>query len=496
MTKLNRAKWLRIAVVIVAGLMQASCEVGPNYSNPKAAVPEAFAGNQPSTRPSKTSGNEQPVEQWWTTLGDPELNKLVQGTVNGNLDMQIAAQRFIDSRANVMIENSGLLPTVNGLGGYYHIDNGKTSVIGSVVGGNNANSPAHDTESDVWQHGFSAKLPLDVFGGQRRLIEEAAANAQAAEENRRDVLLTVVAEVAQDYLQLRGLQARLEIARDNLKVQEDTLDLTRSLRKSGFNSELDVSRAETLVSQTRAAIAPLKTGISQTEYAIATLMGRNAESLVAELDSAAPIPKAPGLVTTGVPLDLLRRRPDIRESERQIAAASAEIGAAISDFYPKFSLTGDFGFDAEKFKNWFNWESRYLVINPGVSWRILDFGQTEGRVIQAKAQEKEALLSYQNTVLTALREVEDALAAYANEQDHRASLAEAVSSARESVEISREQYKQGLIDFLQVLDAQRQMLSAEDELAQSEEAIATDLVALYRALGGGWEVEGGQYAMK
>jgi multidrug efflux system outer membrane protein len=218
--------------------------------------------------------------------------------------------------------------------------------------------------------------------------------------------------------------------------------------------------------------------------------------LTAELDLPAPIPKVPALVMTGVPADLLRRRPDIRRSEREIAAANAQVGVAISNYYPKFSLTGDFGFDAQKFKDWFNWESRYLVINPAVSWRLLDFGQTSGEVLQAKAQQQEALLTYQNTVLTALREVEDALVAYANEQDHSAALSEAVSSARESVEISREQYKQGLIDFLQVLDAQRQMLLAEDDLAQSEQSIAADLVALYRALGGGWQVDGGQYAMK
>ena len=495
MPRVKKVHCCRIAIAAAAMLAQVSCEVGPKYSAPKPATPVVFVGDKPSTRPSQTSAVEQPVQAWWKTLGDAELNKLVDGTVAGNLDMQIAAQRFLEAAADVQIQYSGLLPVLNGSGGYYHIDNGKQSVIGSVVGGGGS-GPAHDTEQDLWLHGFSVKVPLDVFGGTRRLIEESAANEQAAVENRRDVMVSVVAQVADDYLELRGLQLRLRIAIDNLKVQEDTLELTKSLRKSGFNSQLDVSRQETQVSQTRAQIAPLKTGISQAEHAIATLMGQSPDVLIAELDHSAEIPKVPALVSTGVPSDLLQRRPDIRRSERQIAAANAQIGVAISNYYPKFSLTGDFGFDAQKFKDWFNWESRYLVINPGVSWRLLDFGQTAGEVNQAKAQYKEALLTYQNTVLAALREVEDALTAYANEQDHRTALAEAVSSARESVEISHEQYKQGLIDFLQVLDAQRQMLLAEDELAQSEQAITTDLVALYLALGGGWEIDNGQFAMK
>jgi NodT family efflux transporter outer membrane factor (OMF) lipoprotein len=486
--------WLRIAAM-VALLSLPSCAVGPNYTKPNVEVPTAFAGNAPSTRPSETAGNVQPVMQWWTTLGDAELNKLVDATVAGNLDMQIAAQRLLQSSAQVQIQNAGLLPTVNGIGGYYHINNGKTSVIGNVFSGGAAGA-RHDSESDLWLRGLSAKLPLDVFGGQRRLIEEAAADQQAAIENSHDVMVTVVAEVAQDYLQLRGLQKRLAIANDNLKVQEDTLELTRSLRKSGFNSELDVSRQETQVSQTRAQIAPLKTGITQTEDAIATLMGRSPESLRSELDLPAPIPPAPGLVATGVPSDLLRRRPDIRRAEQDVRSANAQVGVAIADYFPKFSLTGDFGFDSSNFKEWFDWESRYFIINPGISWRVLDFGATQGKINEAEAAKTQALLTYQNTVLTALREVEDALAAYANEQDHREALAQAVTSAKESVEISHEQYKQGLIDFLQVLDTQRQMLLAEDELAQSEAAISSDLVQLYRALGGGWDVPEAQYAMK
>ncbi len=219
-------------------------------------------------------------------------------------------------------------------------------------------------------------------------------------------------------------------------------------------------------------------------------MGPN--DLRAELDVPAPVPPVPPLVSVGLPADLLRRRPDIRRAERQLAAANARIGAAIADFYPKFSFTGDFGLDATKFEHLFDSSSRFFLIDPSVSWRLFDFGRTAAGVDQEKARHEQLLLAYQDAVLTALREVEDALVAYANEQDHRAALADAVASAKDSVAISTDQYKNGAIDFLQVLDAQRQLLSAQDELAQSDQTIATNLVALYKALGGGWEDEADQ----
>ena len=250
-----------------------------------------------------------------------------------------------------------------------------------------------------------------------------------------------------------------------------------------------MSRAQTQVAQTRAAIVPLTTMVAQQEHAIATLLGMPPNDLTAELDRVTPVPATPALVSVGLPVDLLRRRPDVRRAERQIAGANARIGAAIADFYPKFSFTGDFGLDATKFNPLFNQSSRFFIIDPAISWRLFDFGRTAATVDQEKARHVQMVLTYQDAVLTALREVEDALVAYANEQDHRAALAAAVASAQDSVAISTDQYKNGVIDFLQVLDAQRQLLSAQDELAQSDQAIATNLVALYKALGGGWEDE-------
>jgi NodT family efflux transporter outer membrane factor (OMF) lipoprotein len=441
------------------------------------------------------STDSAPLAEWWTTLRDPELDSLIQRAMQGNLSLQRTAERILQSRSTLIRTGADLLPNVKAGGTYAHLNTGKnggfSSLLGSSGGGSSSgsNSQPMGINTDLWQEGLDASWEIDVFGGQRRKIEAAADDLSAAVEDRRSAMISLIAEVARDYLQLRGLQERLSIAQDNLRLQQDTLDLTRSLRRAGFNSELDVSRAQTLVAQTRAGIVPLRTQITQMEFAIDTLLGSNPGSLSGELEKGLPVPAAPPLVTIGLPSDLLRRRPDIRGAERAIAAANARIGQYVADYYPKFNISGYFGTDSPEFQHVFDWESRYFLIDPGISWNILDFGRTAANIEIQKAIYRQALLSYQDTVLTALREVEDALVAYGNEQDHHAALAEAVGSARSAVDISRDQYKQGLVDFLQVLDAQRQLLSAQDELAQSDEAISTNLVALYKALGGGWEIE-------
>jgi outer membrane protein, multidrug efflux system len=477
--------WFHALGAIAIGLL-ASCEVGPNYQKPRTTVAAAYPTTQPTTRGSVTSAESEPSVQWWRELRDTELDSLVDRAATGNFDLQIATSRVLQARATLEQSTAGLFPTVNGTGTYYWVNNGKESSIGQVFGA--SNSSPQDTTSQIWVSGLDPKWQLDVFGGLRRQVESSQASEEASEENRHAVIVSVVAEVALDYLELRGSQQRMAIAQENLKLQEDTLGLTNSLRQSGFNTELDVSREESQVAQTRAEIVPIRTQVTQLEHAIATLLGEDPDALKAELDPPAAIPQVPPVVLTGMPADLLRRRPDIRQAERNIAADNALIGVAVSNYYPKFSLSGDFGFDAGKFKQWFDWESHYFILDPGFTWDLLDFGRTDAQVKLTKEQRNEAFLTYQNTVLTALREVEDALTAYANEQDHRAALADAVASAQEAVEISRDQYKQGVVDFLQVLDAQRQLLLVQDQLVQSDQAISTNLVALYKALGGGWEV--------
>jgi NodT family efflux transporter outer membrane factor (OMF) lipoprotein len=407
------------------------------------------------------------------------LDSLVRRAVAGNIPLQQAASRIRQSRSELKMAGAKEYPTLSAAPAFAHIDSGKNVSLGSSGG----------IDANVFQAGFDSSWEIDVFGGQRRQIEAAADDLQASVEERRAAQVTLSAEVARDYLVLRGLQERLRISRENLTLQEDTLGLTRSLQQSGFTSDLDVSRANTQVFQTRAAIVPLTTQAAQEEHAIAILLGQDPNAAVAELDKPAALPDLPATVAIGLPSDLLRRRPDLRAAERQIAAANARIGVATSDYYPKFSLTGDFGLDSAKFSQLFDIDSRFIILYPTMQWKLFDAGHTRAEVAEAKELYRQSLLSYQEGILSALRDVEDALVAYNNEQDHRSELSQAVESARDSVDISRDQYKQGIIDFLQVLDAQRQLLSAQDDLAQSNQAIATNLVSLYKALGGGWEMD-------
>ena len=366
---------------ILAGSLLSGCAVGPDYVPPATPTGQAaFANAGPSTRPSSTTAAASPAGQWWTTLRDPELDRLVARAEAGNLSLQMAGQRLGDSRAALRIAGADALPKVGVNPQFARINSGQNVGLASLGGSGSRDMAAVSSTSintNVWTAPFDASWEIDVFGGQRRRIEAARADYQAGVEDQRDALVSVTAEVARDYLLLRGSQERLRLARDNLKLQQDTLGLTQALRKAGFNSQLDVTRAQTEVSQTRAGIVPLTTTVSVQEHAIAVLLGLGPDELVAELDPPGPVPAVPSLVSVGLPAELLRRRPDVRRAERQIAAANARVGAAIADFYPKFSFTGDFGLDATKFSHLFDWSSRFFLIDPAIQWRLFDFGRTQ-----------------------------------------------------------------------------------------------------------------------
>ena len=350
------------------------------------------------------------------------------------------------------------------------------------------------TVTELYQIGFDATWELDVFGGVRRGVEAAGADLAAAVEDRRDVLTSLVAETARDYLQLRGYQQRLVIARQNLQSQRETLDLTMSRYKAGFATDLDVSRQGTEVSNTESTIPPLEAAARQSIHAISVLLARDPDALSSELSVVAPLPDAPPDVPVGLPSDLLKRRPDVRRAEQQIKAANARVGVATADLFPKFSITGGLGLDSSHAKHLFDWDSRYFIFSPGVSWALFEGGRIRANIKSQTEQRQQLMLSYQTTVLTALRETEDALVLYATEQTRRTSLVEAEKSARVSVDIARQQYKEGVADFLTVLDTQRVLLTTQDQLVQSDQTITSDLVALYKALGGGWEVDAARRA--
>jgi multidrug efflux system outer membrane protein len=502
--------------------------VGPNYAPPQVKVQPAFteagAPGAPTTQPSVTTNRPVEITQWWATFQDPELESLVDRAVKGNFNLRQAESRIRQARFQEGVAGATLYPTINTNGGYQRAYGSKNLSIASLFGGgsssggtrgaaaqNGSNNIARPEDSinetptggppsplgsgglpgtitDLYEAGFDATWEIDVFGGQRRGIEAANDDMQAAVEDRRDALVSLIAEVARNYVQLRGEQRQYDIARQNLAAQQDELKLTESKFRAGFVTQLDVARQATQVATTAATLPALEANIRVSIHALGVLLGQDPDGLEAELVTAAPIPPVPPEVPIGLPSDLLRRRPDIRRAERQIAAATARIGQATADLYPKFSITGTMGFDTSAIKHIADWNSRYYALSPGIDWNIFDARRVRNNIDVQKEQQRQAMSNYQQTVLSALQDVEDSLTRYRTEQLRRRSLADAVDASRQAVSLAKQQYDQGVVDFTTVLDAERNEFGTEDSLAQSDAAISTDLVSVYKALGGGWEI--------
>ncbi len=365
------------------------------------------------------------------------------------------------------------------------------TTTGGAAGGGTAatgGTASNQTEHANFQAGFDAAWEIDVFGGVRRASEAAAANVEASVADRDDILITLLSEVANNYIELRGFQREIEIAQDNIKSQQDTLELTRARFNAGLASDLDVARAEAQVATTESAIPALANNISANIYAIGVLLGQNPEPLADELSAPHPIPYSFSTIPVGLPSDLLRRRPDVRRAERQLHAATANIGAAEADYFPRFSLTGSFGTSASRIKDLGNSSSLFYSIGPTVSWPIFDANQIKFNVEVQNQRQLEALAAYRKAVLVALSDVETSMIRYNQEQAHHETLQRAVNSNRRAVDLSTQLYTKGLAAFLDVLDAQRALFLVEDQLVQSDSALSSDLVAVYKALGGGWEL--------
>jgi outer membrane protein, multidrug efflux system len=327
-----------------------------------------------------------------------------------------------------------------------------------------------------------------VFGGIRRSIEAADDDLAASEESRRDVLVTLLSEVASNYVQLRGSQRRLTIAYDNIAAQRDAVDLTESRYKAGFTNELDVAQARAQLASTQSQVPLLESAIRQSIYQLSVLLALPPGALVDELDKEAPIPATPPEVPLGLPSDLLRRRPDVRTAERQLAAQTARIGVATADLYPVFSLTGTFGPQVTNFDHILDGKSLAWSVGPSASWPVFDAGRIRANIRVQDALAEQALAIYERTLLTAFQDVESALVAYVNEKVRHQSLSDAVAANQLATDLSTELYSRGLTAFLNVLVSQQALYASEDQLVLSETSTVTDLIALYKALGGGWEV--------
>ncbi|HEY8750956.1 MAG TPA: efflux transporter outer membrane subunit [Tepidisphaeraceae bacterium] len=525
----------RIALGALAACGLSGCTVGPNYTPPTFKPAPAFSEIPPAATTQPSRANAQPIEitEWWATFHDPELTSLIRKAVKSNLNLKQAESRIRSARWSQVIAGSGQYPTANLGAGYLGARGSKNvtfplSAFGAPsksapkkasssleLGGSGASAGAGGAaagagggggatgaplsplgggglpgvETNIYQAGFDASWEIDIFGGIRRTVEASNADYEASIEDRRDVYVSLLAEVARNYVEVRQFQNEIRIAQENLKSQRDSLALTEERFHAGVTTQLDVSRAQAQVASTAASIPSLDAQMHQTIHRLSVLLGEQPSALLEELTRPGVIPSVPDVVPVGVPTDLLRRRPDIRRAERQLASATARVGSATADLYPKLTLVGTFGFDASKFSHVANYASRYWSIGPGISWPIFNAGRIRANIQTYNENQQQALTAYEQTVLQAMQDVEDALVAYSREQMRRQALNESVSANRQSVDLATQQYKQGVADFLTVLEAQRSLYAAQDALAQSDAQIASDLVALYKAMGGGWKVE-------
>jgi multidrug efflux system outer membrane protein len=467
-----------LPTVILLALL-AGCTVGPDFKRPEAAVPARWNGlTQPASTAPQTTTDEE-LAHWWTVFADPLLSSLVERAAEANLDLKLAEARIRQARAARAVAAGGLGPTLGASGSY------RRSESPIAAGGGRTESVI----SDQYEAGFDAGWEIDIFGGLRRNLEAADADLLAAVESRRDVLVSLMAEVARNYIQLRGYQQQIAVSKQNLMSQQHSARLTRERFEGGFVSGLDVANAEAQTATTAAQIPLLESSARQTIYSLSILIGEAPAALDAELSPVGAIPGAPPVVPVGVPSDLLRRRPDIRLAEAQIHAATARIGVATAELFPKFTISGSIGYQADDFGSLFDWSSRFWSFGPSAVWRLFESGRIQAGVEVQKALQEQEVIVYRQTVLTALQEVENALVASTKEQTHRESLVAAVAANRKAVSLADKLYTEGLTDFINVLQAQLALYVTENALVQSTATVSTNLIALYKALGGGWVAE-------
>jgi len=449
----------------------AACSpVGPDYQPPRSETPAHWSEATAAVQENQTAV----LRQWWTLFNDPLLDSLINRAFAANLDLQIAESRIREARAQRQIATAAGLPAVD-LGGNY-ADSGRSKNVSS--GG---------TRQELFEADFDASWEIDVFGGVRRQTEAAEANLAAAVEDWRDVGVSLAAETARNYLELRASQQRLAIARENSRTQQQTLDLVRNKLQIGLGNELEVAQAETLLAQTRAQAPALESSAVQATHQLALLLGRQPQVLKEELSRPGKTPPPPPQLPVVLPSDLLRQRPDVRSAEQQLAAATAAVGASTAELFPRFSLAALVGLQSVSLRDLIARSSRFWSAGPSVQWSLFDGGKARAGVEISEARRQRARATYEKTVLAALGETESALVALDRERITRTILAEAETAGQRAVLIARGQYQAGITTFLNVLQSENALFQTQDKLAQSEQRLALDMVALYKAMGGGWQ---------
>jgi multidrug efflux system outer membrane protein len=468
-TFFSSMSWLPVALIIM--ILTGCATVGPDYVPPKTSVSKDWH-TQLKGGLTAEEIDPQTLAVWWTILNDPELSSLIDRAVLGNLDLKKVLARVREARARRGAAKADLFPTLD--------------ATGSATWSRSSKDTGTGKTSDLYAAGFDAGWELDIFGGVRRSVEAAEADVQASQEDLRDVLVSLLAEVALNYIEVRTYQTRLTVAEANLEAQNATYQLTLWRYQAGLSDELVVQQAHYNLENTRSQIPTLRTGLEEAINRIAVLLGVQPGKVHEELKKQVPIPVTSLKVAVGVPADVLRRRPDICKAERQFAAQTARIGVATADLYPKFTLSGSIGLEALSLSNLSSSDTWTLSGGPKISWAIFKAGAIRQNIEVQSALQEQYLIAYEATVLSALEEVENALIAYAEEQQRRQSLNEATQAAQKAVELALQKYQAGLTDFTNVLDAQRSLLSFQDQLAQSDGTVISNLVRLYKALGGGW----------
>lgn len=463
-----------IIAAILASFGISGCVVGPNYVPPQPFMPDAW--HQAATE--GLAEGETNLRAWWTSLNDPVLDKLIERAASGNLDLKQAFGRIREARARRGIATGDYYPDINSFGDAVRFR--RSEETSPVL-------PSGTRNDNLFDVGIDTTWEIDVFGRISRSIESADATMEASVENYRDVLVLLYAEVARNYVEARALQTRIRFTQGNIETQRQTLKLTQDRQKAEIAPELDVRQAELNLARTESALPTLRFLLAQTIHRLGVLAGEHPGALYEILSQEASIPNTPNLVQVGLPAELLRQRPDVRQAERALAAQHAQIGVATADLYPRFSLLGTFALEAPQGGDVFNNRSFAYSFGPAVRWNLFDGGRVRNNIKAQDALTQQSLARYEQTVLTALEEVENAMVAYVEEGQRRDALARSVDAARKSAELVTTLYKTGLTDFQNVQDSERSLAVQEDQLAESQGNVVTNLIQIYKALGGGWQ---------
>jgi len=463
---------LKQAVLLLTLALSGCAAVGPDYHKPEIATPDAWSESIAGQMDADTQAS---LQIWWTVFNDPVLDDLIKRAHSANLELKIAVSRISASRAVLANRQGGRLPVITGVGGA-GIEHPSESE--SVPGG----------ENNVESYGLGLDLSweIDVFGRVRRSIEAAGANYQASVEDYRDVMVSLYADVALAYIDIRSLQQRILSAQANARSMTESLQLAEDRYDAGIVSRLDVVQGQANLEVTQASIPLLQIALEQAINRLAVLLGQDAGSLQSEFTDPEPLPAVDGLVGIGVPADVLRQRPDIRRSERLLAAQTAEVGVATADLYPNFSLSGFFGLQSGSLSNLFNSSAVAWGVSSPVQWNVFNGGQVRSNIDLQNALLEQRLLQYRQSVLRAIEEVENAIAGFNLNRVQGEHLQRATDASSEAVELVMVQYYTGLTDFNNVLLTQRDLFAAQDQLIVSQTNVEAALITLYRALGGGW----------